>query len=104
MCLLSDLEHKDLQLHLDHNILILIYALIYVQIFRTTIYMSYKLPWTKSIGYARTSLLKLLFILSLELLDQGILFLFRECIEHENRFVTNVVLNDEEQNEIVRFD
>uniref|UniRef100_A0A0A9EQJ6 Uncharacterized protein n=1 Tax=Arundo donax TaxID=35708 RepID=A0A0A9EQJ6_ARUDO len=61
----------------------------------TIIYISYKLPWT-SYWLHRDCLpylLKLLFSLHLELLNQSILFFFRERIEHKNRFVTNVILD-----------
>jgi hypothetical protein len=42
--------------------------------------------------------LYLLLSLPLDLLNQSILFLFWERIEHENGFVTNAVLSDEERN------
>lgn len=98
--------NRDFQLHLDYNTIIFLYALMYVQMLGTIIYISYKLPWTHY--WLRQNwlqyLLKFLFILPLELLDQSILFLFRKCIEHENWFVTNVILNGQNQNETVRVD
>jgi hypothetical protein len=52
----------------------------------------------QAIGYMGKCPLYLLLSLPLDLLNQSILFLFWERIEHENGFVTNVVLSDEEQN------